>query len=151
MKPGNNLTCYQLQSLPCEVIYLHYAMWRHGRLCTHQRTATLRPLQGTVLYDPSLAAPVEIAVKPAVLTPPSNGFHSILVRVDSIVSRTEVEIKVDEDMLARKVGTPLSGHVRCKDQRMPPSQGVGRRDRGRDSMTMEMAMVASDGRVELGP
>ena len=53
--------------------------------------------------------------------------------------------------ITTKVGTPLSGHVRCKDQRMPPSQGVGRRDRGRDSMTMEMAMVASDGRVELGP
>ena len=60
-------------------------MWRHGRLCTHQRTATLRPLQGTVLYDPSLAAPVEMAsaVASTLLINPAVG--SIVVQcTDSI-------------------------------------------------------------------
>ena len=75
------------------------------RACQHlleQAGARAFEDAGTV-WRLMLAAPVEIAVKPALLTPTSNGFHSILVRVDSIIARTEVEIKVDEDMLA---GTP---------------------------------------------
>ena len=47
-----------------------------------------------VAWNLMLEAPVELAVKPVLLCPPTNGFHSILARCDAIVARTEVEIQI---------------------------------------------------------
>jgi hypothetical protein len=50
-----------------------------------------------VAWSLMLEAPVELAAKPTLLCPPTNGFHSLLARCDAIIARAEVEIQIEQD------------------------------------------------------
>jgi hypothetical protein len=50
-----------------------------------------------IAWSLMLEAPIELAVKPTLFCPPTNGFHSILARCDAILARTEIEIQIEQD------------------------------------------------------
>ena len=60
----------------------------------------------SIAWGLMLEAPVELSVKPTLLCPPSSGFHSILVRCDAIISRTDVEILVENDKAQGRLSPP---------------------------------------------
>ena len=80
------------------------ACWTQAFAATRQACQALLQQAGArafadagVAWTLMLEAPVELAVKPVLLCPPTNGFHSILARCDAIITRTEIEIQIEQD------------------------------------------------------